>query len=94
MEAIELQESAYPYHDWNERVTAECYSPNAASRILAGDNRITRIYQLSQRVYPIVGLEADELSQAWVEQFLALGDRLGVCVEPITLQAEVVESPS
>src|SRR5690606_30209243 len=27
LEAIELQDSAYPYHDWNERVTAECYAP-------------------------------------------------------------------
>jgi len=27
-------ESAYPYHDWNERITAECYAPNGASRIL------------------------------------------------------------
>ena len=34
LEAIELQDSAYPYHDWNERITAECYAPNASSRIL------------------------------------------------------------
>ena len=34
LEAIELQDSAYPYHDWNERITAECYAPNAASRIV------------------------------------------------------------
>ena len=34
IEAIELQDSAYPYPDWNERVTAECYAPNAFSRIL------------------------------------------------------------
>jgi alpha-amylase/alpha-mannosidase (GH57 family) len=33
LEAIESQPSAYPYHDWNERVTAECYAPNAFARI-------------------------------------------------------------
>lgn len=31
---IEIQDSAYPYHDWNERVSAECYAPNSAARIL------------------------------------------------------------
>jgi (1->4)-alpha-D-glucan 1-alpha-D-glucosylmutase len=43
LEAIELQDSAYPYHDWNERITAECYGPNGTSRILDGDGRIVRI---------------------------------------------------
>lgn len=43
LEAIELQDSAYPYHDWNERITAECYGPNAASRILDGERRIVQI---------------------------------------------------
>src|SRR5262249_60208634 len=43
LEAIELQESAYPYHDWNERLTAECYAPNALSRILGPDNKIDQI---------------------------------------------------
>jgi alpha-amylase/alpha-mannosidase (GH57 family) len=43
LEEIELQDSAYPYHDWNERITAECYAPNAASRVLDGDGRIVNI---------------------------------------------------
>lgn len=43
LEAIELQDSAHPYHDWNERITAECYAHNAASRILDGENRIVDI---------------------------------------------------
>ena len=36
LEAVEVQDSAEPYHDWNERVTAECYRPNAHARILDG----------------------------------------------------------
>ncbi len=43
LEAIELQDSAYPYHDWNERVSAECYAPNSAARILDGAGRIESI---------------------------------------------------
>jgi alpha-amylase/alpha-mannosidase (GH57 family) len=43
LETVELQDSAYPYHDWNERITAECYAPNSVSRILDGDNQIIRL---------------------------------------------------
>ena len=43
LEAIELKDSAYPYHDWNERIDSECYGPNAASRILDESGRIVRI---------------------------------------------------
>ncbi len=43
LEAIELQDSAYPYHDWNQRVTAECYAPNAVSRVLDAENRILKL---------------------------------------------------
>jgi alpha-amylase/alpha-mannosidase (GH57 family) len=50
LEAIELQDSAYPYHDWNERITAECYAPNAFARMLDGDNRITEIVNNYARI--------------------------------------------
>ena len=43
LESIELQDSASPYHDWNERVLAECYAPNAVSRILDDRGRIDHI---------------------------------------------------
>jgi len=43
LEAIELQDSAYPYHDWNERVCAECYAPNGSSRILNEKGEIREI---------------------------------------------------
>ena len=43
LESIEDQESAAPYPNWNLRILAECYRPNAASRIFDGDGRIARI---------------------------------------------------
>jgi len=43
LEAVELQESAFPYHDWNERITFECYAPNARARLLDGDGRIEKL---------------------------------------------------
>ncbi|HJY85930.1 MAG TPA: DUF3536 domain-containing protein [Candidatus Acidoferrales bacterium] len=50
LEAIEVQDSAYPYHDWNERVTAESYAPNGASRILDGEGRILKIVNNYARI--------------------------------------------
>ncbi len=50
LESIEFQDSAYPYHDWNERVTAECYEPNSASRIVDGENRIIEIVNNYARI--------------------------------------------
>jgi alpha-amylase/alpha-mannosidase (GH57 family) len=43
LEAVETQDTAHPYHDWNEKITAECYGPNAASRILDARDRIAKI---------------------------------------------------
>ena len=43
LEAVETQDSAHPYHDWNERVTEECYEPNATSRMLDARDHILRI---------------------------------------------------
>jgi alpha-amylase/alpha-mannosidase (GH57 family) len=50
LETVELQDSARPYHDWNERITEECYAPNAASRILDGSGRIDRIVNNYERI--------------------------------------------
>ncbi len=50
LEEVEIEDSAYPYHDWNERITAECYAPNAASRILDSDKRIIDIVNNYARI--------------------------------------------
>ncbi len=43
IEEIEVQDSAAPYHDWNERIAIECYRPNTAARLVDAKNRITGI---------------------------------------------------
>ncbi|MCB2189528.1 MAG: DUF3536 domain-containing protein [Deltaproteobacteria bacterium] len=40
LEEVEVQDSAHPYHDWNERITAECYARNSASHILDDQGRV------------------------------------------------------
>jgi alpha-amylase/alpha-mannosidase (GH57 family) len=63
LEAIELQDSAYPYHDWNERITAECYAPNSASRILDGEDRITDIVNN----YSLISFNFGPTLLSWLE---------------------------
>ncbi len=55
LEAVEIQDSAAPYHDWNERVTRECYAPNTAARRVGQDNRILDIVNNFQKISFNVG---------------------------------------
>ena len=55
LEAIEVQDSAAPYHDWNERVAAECYAPNTAARRVGQDNRIIHIVNNFEKISFNVG---------------------------------------
>ena len=50
LEAVEAQDSATPYHDWNERIARECYLANGASRILDGELRIRKIVNNYARI--------------------------------------------
>jgi alpha-amylase/alpha-mannosidase (GH57 family) len=64
LEAVEVQDSAYPYHDWNERITAECYAPNASSRILDSEGRIERIVNN----YSQISFNFGPTLLAWLEE--------------------------
>jgi alpha-amylase/alpha-mannosidase (GH57 family) len=55
LEAVEVEDSARPYHDWNARITAECYAPNGASRVLDAERRILRIRNNYRRMSFNVG---------------------------------------
>lgn len=50
LEVIEVQDSAHPYHDWNERISAECYAPNTASRLLNSKGVIKNIINNYSRI--------------------------------------------
>ncbi|MDR7486577.1 MAG: DUF3536 domain-containing protein, partial [Armatimonadota bacterium] len=43
LDVVEVDDGAAPFHDWTDRITAECYAPNAAARILDARGRIVRI---------------------------------------------------
>jgi alpha-amylase/alpha-mannosidase (GH57 family) len=50
LEAIEVQDSAAPYHDWNVRINSECYAVNGSSRILNSQNKIVRVVNNYSRI--------------------------------------------
>jgi len=50
LEAVEVQDSAHPYHDWNERITEECYAANARARILDHEGRILHLMNNYARI--------------------------------------------
>jgi len=55
LETVETHDSAAPYHDWNERICAECYATNGAARIVNNKNQITRIVNNYARISFNVG---------------------------------------
>lgn len=64
LEVTELQSSAYPYHDWNEKVTAECYATNATSRILDEEGRIVQMVNN----YSKISFNFGPTLLAWLEE--------------------------
>jgi alpha-amylase/alpha-mannosidase (GH57 family) len=64
LEIIELQKSAAPYHDWNERITRECYGPNARARLLDDKGRIIRLINN----YSYMSFDFGPTLLSWLEQ--------------------------
>jgi alpha-amylase/alpha-mannosidase (GH57 family) len=64
LEAVELQDSAYPYHDWNVRIANECYDANAASRIMDQQGRIVQIVNN----YSNISFNFGPTLLAWLEE--------------------------
>ena len=64
LDAVEVQDSAAPFHDWNARVTAECYAPNTAARRVTADNRIHDVVNNFEKISFNVG----PTLMAWLER--------------------------
>jgi alpha-amylase/alpha-mannosidase (GH57 family) len=65
LEEVEAESSAAPFHDWNERITAECYAPNAAARIVDGEGRVLEIHNN----YTQISFNFGPTLLAWLEQY-------------------------
>jgi len=61
---VERQDSARPFHDWNERIAAECYTPNAFARMLDDEGRIVSIVNN----YELVSFNFGPTLLSWLEE--------------------------
>ncbi len=68
LEAIELQDSALPFHDWNERINKECYNPNSVSKIVDSRNRILDMVNN----YEHISYNFGPTLLSWMEKFAPL----------------------
>lgn len=65
LEAIEQQDSALPFHDWNERINSECYNPNSVSKIVNSDNHILDVVNN----YEYMSFNFGPTLLSWMEEF-------------------------
>ena len=66
LETIEKQPSAgEPYHNWNERIHAECYRPNAFARVLDSQKMIRKLVNN----YEHISFNFGPTLLSWMEQF-------------------------
>ena len=63
LETIEMQDSAAPFHDWNERINHECYKPNAVSRIV---NHKVQILDIVNN-YEMINFNLGPTLLSWLE---------------------------
>ncbi len=68
LEAIEQQDSALPFHDWNERINNECYNPNSVSKIVNSKNQILNVVNN----YEYISYNFGPTLLSWMEEFAPL----------------------
>lgn len=80
LQVIESQESAYPFHDWNARINAECYKENAQSFLIGENGKIDGIVNN----YSLMNFNFGPSLLSWMEKhdpntysLIIEGDKLG-----------------
>ena len=81
LNVVEVEDSAAPFHDWNERITRECYAPNTRSRLLDSQGRITHLLNN----YAWISFNFGPTLLSWMADFapeVLPGDHRGRPAEP------------
>jgi hypothetical protein len=63
-EVVPTERSAAPFHDWNERITAECYRPNGWARIVDDHGLVVAIVDNYERLSFNIG----PTLHAWLDE--------------------------
>jgi hypothetical protein len=61
---VPVEASAAPFHDWNERITAECYRPNASARVLDEHGALVGVVDN----YALLSFNFGPTLLSWLEQ--------------------------
>ncbi|MBP1929046.1 alpha-amylase/alpha-mannosidase (GH57 family) [Methanolinea mesophila] len=77
LEEIEIEDSAYPCHNWNERISAECYTPNTAARILGPEGKIREIVNN----YAWISCNFGPTLLSWLEKYRPSTYRAILCAD-------------
>jgi len=80
LEMIEVQKSAFPYHDWNDRITRECYGPNTRSRLHGENGRIAKLinnYEYMSFDFGPTLLSWLEIKHPWIYSQILAADKAG-----------------
>ncbi len=64
LNVIEQEESASPFHDWNERITFECYRPNAYARRVDRQMKILDLFNN----YSFLSFNFGPTLLSWIEK--------------------------
>lgn len=63
-EQVPQEPSAAPFHDWNSRITAECYRPNAWARVYSGEGELIDLVSN----YQLISFNVGPTLLSWLEE--------------------------